>query len=445
MKVFYFFGFLFLLSVVSGCKKDENINSATWELTGEITQNTTLKKGVYNMIGFVYVKNGATLTIEPGTIIKGDKNSRATLIITRGSKIIAEGAPTNPIIFTSSQPIGQRAPGDWGGIVLLGRARINNPGGESIIEGDLNDVFGDGRYGGTNDHDNSGTLRYVRIEYPGIPYQIDNEINGLTCGGVGNGTTLEHIQVSFSGDDSFEFFGGTVNAKYLVSVHATDDNFDFDNGFSGKLQFIVAQQDPAYADNAGTGASNGIESDNDANGTTNTPITRPVISNMTLIGANSTANAHHAAGNHWRRSSKLVVRNSIITGFAMAGVLIESANAASSLADGTSEFKNNLVFGIAKPYGTKSTTPTYADDAALASAAVLFGNVTLVAATDAGINDPFNQTAPNFLLKAESQAKTGSVFTGLDSFFTQVAYKGAFDTTNWTAGWANFNPQNTAY
>ncbi|MOA01128.1 hypothetical protein D3C78_1205160 [compost metagenome] len=166
---------------------------------------------------------------------------------------------------------------------------------------------------------------------------------------------------------------------------------------------------------------------------------------MTLIGANSTANAHHAAGNHWRRSSKLVVRNSIITGFAMAGVLIESANAASSLADGTSEFKNNLVFGIAKPYGTKSTTPTYADDAALASAAVLFGNVTLVAATDAGINDPFNQTAPNFLLKAESQAKTGSVFTGLDSFFTQVAYKGAFDTTNWTAGWANFNPQNTAY
>lgn len=107
--------------------------------------------------------------------------------------------------------------------------------------------------------------------------------------------------------------------------------------------------------------------------------------------------------------------------------------------------KTILVFGIAKPYGTKSTTPTYADDAALASAAVLFGNVTLVAATDAGINDPFNQTAPNFLLKAESQAKTGSVFTGLDSFFTQVAYKGAFDTTNWTAGWANFNPQNTAY
>ncbi|POY38447.1 hypothetical protein C3K47_03370 [Solitalea longa] len=416
------------------------------EITGEITQSVTYKRGSYVLKGFVYIKNGATVTFEAGSVIKGDKDSKATIIVTRGGKLVANGTEADPVVFTSGQPAGQRAPGDWGGIILLGKAPINVTGGESVIEGGVDNTAGDGKYGGNDPADNSGSLKYVRIEYPGIAFQPNNEINGLTCGGVGSGTTLDHIQVSFSGDDSFEFFGGTVNAKYLVSVHATDDNFDFDNGFSGKLQFIIAQQDPAFADNAGTGASNGIESDNDANGTTNTPITRPVISNMTLIGVNSTANTHHAAGNHWRRSSKLVVRNSIITGFATAGVLIESDNTAASLKDGSSEFKDNLVYGIAKPFGVKGTTAaTYVDDAALNAAFTLLGNSALNTAADAGIEDAFNQTAPNFLLKSASVAKTGASFTGLDSYFTQVTYKGAFDTTNWTSGWGNFNPQATTY
>ena len=177
----------------------------------KITEDMTLSaSNTYLLKGFVYVQSGVTLTIEPGVIVKGDKTTKATLIIERGGKIMAQGTPEKPIVFTSSKPAGSRKPGDWGGIILLGKAPNNL--GEMTIEGGIT-----AKHGGTDPNDNSGVLSYVRCEFAGVEYSTDNEINAITFGSVGNGTKIDHIQVSYSGDDSYEWFGGTVNAKYMVA------------------------------------------------------------------------------------------------------------------------------------------------------------------------------------------------------------------------------------
>src|SRR4028119_503940 len=176
----------------------------------DITTNTTwTNNNIYLLNGIVYVNSGVTLTIEPGTIIKGSFANQGALVIRQGGRINAAGTPTQPIVFTSEKPAGMRQPGDWGGLIICGNAPTNRTGNPTIEGGTQ------ATYGGTNPADNSGVLQYVRIEYPGIPFLPGNEINGLTLGGVGSGTTIDHIQVTASGDDSFEWFGGTVNAKYL--------------------------------------------------------------------------------------------------------------------------------------------------------------------------------------------------------------------------------------
>ncbi|MCB0573386.1 MAG: T9SS C-terminal target domain-containing protein, partial [Saprospiraceae bacterium] len=195
-------------------------------VSGNITANTTwTKNNVYLLSGFVYVKNDATLTIEPGTVIKGDKNTKGSLIVTRGCKIVASGTPDEPIVFTSNEATPTY--GDWGGVIICGKAPTNasNNGvdGEGLVEGGVGEL-----YGGNDPMDNSGVLRYVRIEYAGIAFQPNNEINGLTMGGVGAGTTIEYVQVSYANDDAFEWFGGTVNCKYLIAYRALDDDFDCD-------------------------------------------------------------------------------------------------------------------------------------------------------------------------------------------------------------------------
>lgn len=173
----------------------------------------TLKKGTYILKGWVYIANGAELTIEPGTIIKGDKQTKASLIAERGGKLIAQGSASEPIVFTSEEAPGNRKPGDWGGVILCGKARNNQT--EMQIEGGPRT-----KHGGNDDADNSGVLSYVRIEFAGYPFNTDQEINGLTLGSVGSGTKIDHVQVSYSNDDSYEWFGGTVNCKYLVAYHA---------------------------------------------------------------------------------------------------------------------------------------------------------------------------------------------------------------------------------
>jgi hypothetical protein len=192
-------------------------------LSGEIKENITLRSIDQNLLrGFVYVTNGATITIQPGTVVKGEKSSKGTLIVEPGGKIIAEGKANAPIVFTSDQPKGSRNYGDWGGIVLAGKAPVNT-GTNPQIEGGPRTT-----YGGTVADDNSGILKYVRIEFPGFPLEPNKELNGLTMGGVGSGTTIEYVQVSYCGDDSFEWFGGKVNAKHLIAYKGWDDEFDTD-------------------------------------------------------------------------------------------------------------------------------------------------------------------------------------------------------------------------
>ena len=268
--------------------------------------------------GFVYVKNNAELTIEPGTVIKGVADTKAALIIEKGSKIIAQGTAEAPIVFTSAKEKGSRASGDWGGIVICGKATTNKhdggTAGNGIAEGGIGST-----YGGSDDSDNSGILQYVRIEFPGILLtSTDNsEINGLTLYSVGSGTTIDHIQVSYSGDDSYEWFGGTVNCKYLVALRGLDDEFDTDNGYRGNLQFLFGLRDPDNSDQSG---SNGFESDNDADGSTLTPTTRPIFSNVTLYGpltVTETLPANHLfrRAMHIRRGSQLSVYNSVFVGY----------------------------------------------------------------------------------------------------------------------------------
>ena len=248
---------VFAVLIIAACTKDSNSNpnpGGTTEsdtLRGSITQSRTLKSGkIYYISGPAIVKNSAVLTIEPGTVIKGIKGTKAVLVITRGSKLMAEGTAAKPIVFTSNQAAGARATADWGGVVLLGNAKVNSSflgvAGRRQVEGfekQEGDALGqDIVGGGDDDNDNSGILKYARIEFAGIALSTtaNSELNSLTMIGVGKGTTIDYVQSSFGGDDSFEWFGGSVNAKHLIAYRGLDDDFDTYNGFTGRVQFGVA-------------------------------------------------------------------------------------------------------------------------------------------------------------------------------------------------------------
>lgn len=414
-------------------------------ITGQITENVSLPKGKYTLRGYVYVTNRATLTFAPGSVIVGDTSAtkKGALIVERNSKLIADGTASEPIVFTSGKAAGQRAPGDWGGIILLGNAPTNHAT-TPTIEGGVN-----AQYGGSIVGDNSGTLRYVRIEFAGIAADPGSEINGLTCGGVGSNTILENIQVSFGNDDAYEFFGGTVNAKNLVAFATADDDFDFDNGYIGRIQFAVSCRKPDFVD--GGDAGNGIECDNNAGETTATPRTRPQLSNFTIIGPNSpTAAANHNYSLRFRRSTQFVFRNSIIMGHPDAGFSVENSNGVTDFptitdyyVNNISEFKNNLVHAEANPY--RSNQASVATSAQIKTKAEAEGCITYTNIADIQLENPFYSTSPNFLPKTGSPALTGASFTGMNAAFTVTAYRGGFGTTNWTAGWTNWDPQNNAY
>ncbi|WP_216690409.1 T9SS type A sorting domain-containing protein [Hymenobacter siberiensis] len=426
-------------------------------VSGSITANTTwTNNNIYLLQGFVFVESGATLTIQSGTIIKGDQASKGTLTIKQGARIDARGTAAQPIVFTSNQPAGSRARGDWGGLILLGRATQNIPATAaqplSKIEGGLTpDTF----FGGTDDNDNSGTLQYVRIEFPGVAFTTDNEINGLTLGGVGAGTTIDHIQVSYSGDDSFEWFGGSVNAKYLIAFRGIDDEWDTDNGFHGKVQFGVALRDPNVADASG---SNGFESDNDAQGSNNLPQTSAIFSNMSnfIVPTSGTLNTNYKRGMHLRRNSALSVFNSVVAGYPVGLLLDEgtapfsATNSVVNATNGTLVLKNNVFAGFARgAVATRVNGSTY-------NVKQFLGATNDTTSTVASLNlnaSNFALTTPGFVPLATTPLATGASFTDAKlagSFFTPVTYRGALapagtPNADWTAGWTNFNPQITCY
>jgi len=315
-------------------------------LSNDITSNTTLS-GVILLQNKVYVTNNATLTILPGTIIRGDYSTQGTLIITKGSKIIADGTQDQPIIFTSNEEIGLRAEGDWGGLVILGQAVNNQPGGLANIEGIT--PSSNTQYGGSDDSDNSGILRYVRVEFGGIPLEPNKEINGITFGSVGSSTIIDFVQVSFSGDDSFEWFGGTVNCKHLIAYKGIDDDFDTDFGYRGNVQFGLAIRDNTRYD--APGDSNCFESDNDATGSSNLPQTAAVFSNFTIVGPLGDGSQVLPVGEKFekafriRRNSSISVFNSLVTGWEK-GLSIEGTATESNVTNGSLVFSNNVLSNI---------------------------------------------------------------------------------------------------
>ena len=351
-------GLILALSLF-GCEKnlgggeDGPINIPTsTTLSGNINATTTLTSDkVWTLKGYVYVTDGAKLIIQPGTTIISDISEKGALCIERGAQILAEGTSSKPIIFTSGKPVGERTPGDWGGIVILGRAKTNRTS-EPTIEGGI------GRpYGGTNDLDNSGVLRYVRIEYAGIAAMPNSEINALTLGGVGSGTILENIQTIYANDDAFEFFGGTVNGKNLYAYATADDDFDFDFGYTGTITNGVAKRDPQFVDSGDAG--NGVECDNDGTGSTSTPYTHPKLFNMILVGPNvSTSLANHNLGLRFRRATQFTMKNSIVWGWMKGGLSLESNETAQFVKDGVSVFENNSVgtFNPTLNFISKATT-----------------------------------------------------------------------------------------
>ena len=322
---------------------------------------------------------------------------------------------------------------------MLGNAPTNRAT-EPTIEGGINS-----RYGGSVVSDNSGILRFVRIEFAGIAADPNSEINGLTCGGVGNGTILENIQVSYGNDDAYEFFGGTVNPKNLIAYATADDDFDFDFGFVGRLQFGISLRDPLFID--GGDAGNGIECDNDGTGTLATPFTRPQMSNFTFCGPNNAAGVlgNHNFNTRWRRATQFVLRNSILMGYQKAGFQFESDATAQSYIDNTSTFRHNLVHAVAEPYRVNSTTLINAAAVRIKAEGV-DSCKTFTAATDIMLENPFSLNAPNFAPKAGSPATAAnaSSFVGLTGF-TATTYVGAVGTTNWLQGWTSFTPKTNVY
>lgn len=430
-------------------------------LEGRISENRTLKANyTYKLRGLVYVVNGAILTIEPGTKIVGENGKQGGLIITRSCKIIADGTAEKPIVFTSEAATPQR--GDWSGLVILGNAptnaSFNGIQGIGEIEGGINNSDGLGLYGtpstqGQNPADNSGILRYVRIEYAGYAFLPDKEINGLTFGGVGSNTIVDHVQVSYANDDSFEWFGGTVNCTHLISYHTLDDDFDTDNGYSGKVQFGISLRDSSVADISNSEA---FESDNDANGSSLFPQTSAVFSNMTVMGpkatlANNGNTTYYKWGAQIRRNSSISLFNSIIMGYpnglyidATKGVPTDNNIPASLFV------QNTIIAGCPTPIlysiGSNANIPTTVNTTASISSwynTVAYGNSILTNNSEVGLIAPFNYTVPDFNpASAASVAATGAKFSHskLATGFTTVAYKGACAVGDtWWKNWTRFN------
>ena len=424
--------------------------SSTLQVRGVITtdQHWTKNK-TYRLRGYVYVTNNATLTIDPGTKIVSNKDSAGVLVIYRTAKIQAVGTAAEPIVFTSNET--SPKPGDLGGVILAGLAKGNT--NHSVIEGGVDAAYS--VFGGTNDGDNSGTLKYVRIEYAGKAVNPGDEVNGLSLYGVGSATTIDYVQIVRGLDDAFEFFGGTVNAKHLIAYNCADDDFDLDDGYRGNIQFAISVKDPAFTDNKGTTGdiSNNFEVDNvnPSNGLlySKTPITFPILSNFTAIGPNNAAgtSTDYGYGMRWRRGSKFVLANSIVMGGQKAGLVLESDSTANYYKNGESKFYNSFLHAYSNPFrvASLSISPAVFDSTSLATTTLTTnGSTYYTDPTAIKLSDPFNNASPGLKPLAGSPALTTAAKFDLSSlsvaFFDKVTYIGALDaSSDWTAQWAVWN------
>ena len=361
-------------------------------LTGNITANATLTSGSsYKLSGGLHVKAGNTLTIEPGvTVVAVDDDAPDYILIEQGAKIDAQGTASNPIVMTSEL----KKSGAWGGIHICGRAHTN--AGEGVLS-----EIGNAPYGGSDDSDNSGTLRYIRLEYTGFALDEEHEANGISFYGVGNGTTVEYVQAYKGSDDGFEFFGGSVNVKHMVVTDCTDDSFDWTEGWNGRGQFLVAYQSGEEECDCL------MECDNNGNNFDATPVAHPILSNLTLVGDNS---ANNTRGIRLRAGTQAEIYNSIITGKAKC-ITLETEQTEQALLSGTSKLQH-----IAMSSDLNSENGIYTAE--------------MFAAATGNSTDYVNALANDYV---------GTISGGVtpdDPFFTRVDYKGAVSASDdWTSGW----------
>lgn len=478
------------------------------EVSGYITGDVTWSSdNIYRLNGFVRVGKderdpstqgpaaGTTgiLRIQPGTIIIGDRETKGTLIVQRTGQIFALGEANNPIIMTSERDPVQREPGDWGGLVICGRAYNNNPGGteagtEPILEGNYG-----GFHGGTDDNHNSGTIQYIRIEFAGIPINPNQEVNSLTMGSLGRATRIDYVMCSFGLDDAFEWFGGTINSKYIIAYRGLDDDFDVDNGWTGNVQYALSIRGASLADQSG---SNGFEVDNNSGGTETPIFTSGKFSNVTVVGPKkdreTAISLQFQSAAQLRRNSALSIYNSFFTAYPN-GILIDGAGTVAQASRGALVLRNNILAGVdnwgGNGFGSAGTifpdapanganhpnaprgvrviatqalgganfvngvytftplTITVGSEELSGEEWFLRNNTILPKWQDAGISPTLfdNAITPTVIPNTGSPLLSGANFDGLPEFFDRVEFKGAFGATDWTQGWAEWNPQFANY
>lgn len=404
MKKNWKFATMVLIAGVSlfatSCSSDEDpVNNPgdggedTYVLDSDITENVTLETGkTYTLNGGVHVKSGATLTIQPGvTIVAQHDETVDYILIEQGAKIDAQGTAAQPIVMTSEK----KEAGAWGGLHICGYAHTNNGSGKSEI--------GNAPYGGNNDADNSGTLKYIRLEYTGYAFDEEHEANGVSFYGVGNGTTVEHLQAYQGSDDGFEFFGGSVNVKYMVVTSCSDDSFDWTEGWNGKAQFLVAYQEGESS--LGYACDCLMECDNNGTNNAATPVAHPTIANATLIG-----NGGDAQGVRLRAGTQVELYNTIITGKGKP-LTVETNETENALKDGTSKLEYVAISGE------------------LSSKQGIYTNADFAQATGNLTNQEFSWTGKYV------GTLDGGKDLSADSFFTKTDYKGAVKSgDDWTSG-----------
>jgi hypothetical protein len=396
-------------------------------ITGEITGTVNWTSNFYYVLrGAVFVNDGATLNIAAGTRVIGEAGSVGTLIVLRGGRLNAIGTRTAPIVFTSDQAVGNRARGDWGGLIINGRAPVNLEGGEGAGEGDT------GVYGGTNPNDTSGTLRYVRVEFAGVEFSPDNELNGIAFQGVGRGGSYEYIQVHMNRDDALEWFGGTADIKYAVASNAADDSFDWTFGWSGRAQFVAITQ-------RGDDADNGIEADNNEFNNNLLPRSNPQIYNITLCGdPDRVEGPEGPRGANFRRGTAFTLRNFLVTGFKTVGFQISDTSTSAQVDNGTSQMGAGVAWGM--PTNMHASVVPFITSGRFPS--VRLG----VTDAEVGISTVGCSTHenPNFQPSGVATLAGGQLAPlqpPNDGFFEAVTFIGAVPPApadNWMSGWTSF-------
>jgi hypothetical protein len=396
-------------------------------VTNEVTGTETWTNNFYYVLrGAVFVREGATLNIQAGTTIIGEAGSTGTLIVLRGGRLNAIGTREQPIVFTSDQPVGARARGDWGGLIINGRAPINVAGGEGVGEADT------GVYGGDDPNDNSGSLRYVRVEFAGTEFSPDNELNGIAFQGVGRGGSYEFLQVHMNRDDAFEWFGGTADIKYAIASNAGDDSIDWTFGWSGRAQFIAVHQ-------RGDDADNGIEADNNEFNNSLLPRSNPQIYNMTMCGDfDRNEGGESARAILFRRGTAVTFRNFLITGFKTTGIQLDGATTIEQVNNGTTQIGAGVVWGGMTTPLHSTVTPFTGNGR--------FPNVRVN--VDAGLSaNCFNHASPDFQptsIASLAGGQSAPIQPPHDGFFEAVTFLGAVPPApadDWTRGWTSYPQQ----